>query len=162
MSLRLHPLRHMTESTSSTDAAVQILKDEGNRLFKEGQVKQAIKKYKEGISLHESPALYTNRAACYVKLDRFRDAIRDCDTALAIDGLWARAYIRKAECHLHLKEPDDAVDTLTQGLEASPSNKEMKSLLRAARAESLQMDRRARSDVSLFVLSIFLLCRKVQ
>ncbi len=118
-----------------------VLKEEGNKLFKSANYREAIKKYKQAISTQPSAALYTNRATCYVKLNRLRDAIEDCDKALQLDKSWIRAYIRKAETHLRLKEPEQATIALSQGLVWHPTSKEMKELLCKATGEAFEASR---------------------
>jgi TPR repeat protein len=106
----------------------EALKEEGTKLFKDGDYKGARKKYKQAILMQPSAALYTNRAACYIGLNRLRDAIDDCEKALELDRTWSRAYVRKAETHLRLKEPEQASFTLTEGLKftSASENKEMR------------------------------------
>lgn len=117
---------------------MEALRSDGNKLFKDGNFTGAIKKYKEAILLRPSAALFTNRAACHVMLNRLRDAIEDCDRALALDKSWIRAYIRKAETQLRLKEPHAAVITLTKGLTLIPDNEEMRNLLCKVNADIFQ------------------------
>ncbi len=116
----------------------ETLKADGNKLFKEGQFKKALKKYKDAITLEPSAALHTNVAACFMKLNRLRDAVENCDNALALDSHWVRAYVRKAELHLQLKEPDEAVSILTKGSDLLPDNDEIRALLVKAREESYE------------------------
>jgi tetratricopeptide (TPR) repeat protein len=122
---------------STTDKA-DALKAEGNALFKAENYKEAIKKYKEAIGVAPSAALYTNRAQCYVRMNRFRDALMDCDNALTLDRTWARAYIRKAECHMKLKEYEQAIETLAGGIGVLPGDKDMPGLLAEARIKEAQ------------------------
>jgi tetratricopeptide (TPR) repeat protein len=129
----------MADSSAST--AAETLKAEGNQLFKDGQFKQAIRKYREAILLSPSAALHTNRAACYIKLNKLRDAIEDCKEAIELDKTWARAYVRKAEAHLQLEEHMLAVVTLRQGLKVIPSSEEMKNLMAKAKMAELQNER---------------------
>jgi tetratricopeptide (TPR) repeat protein len=132
----------MSDSPSSAEA----LKDDGNKLFKDANYRGAIKKYKEAISLQPLAALYTNRAACYVKLNKFRDAIQDCETAIALDKGWARAYMRKAEAHLQLNEPGAAVAILQAGLKQLPDNKDLEIALQKAHVENFDRIKRAQAS----------------
>merc|ERR1712013_920788 len=40
--------------------------------------------------------IYSNRAACYTKLNAFDLTIKDCDSSIALDPNFVKAYLRKA------------------------------------------------------------------
>lgn len=99
--------------------------------MKKGEHKKAIEKYSE--SLKHNPAevtTYTNRwvstpvwtpqpvlvcthsccvcvctcrALCYLSVNQYRDAVRDCDEALMIDGCNIKALYRRAQAHREMK-----------------------------------------------------------
>jgi len=43
------------------------------------------------------------RALCYLSVKQYRDAIRDCDEALMMDGGNVKALYRRAQAHKELK-----------------------------------------------------------
>ena len=51
-----------------------------------------------------------NRAACWLKLERYEDAARDCDEAIAIDGTYAKAYARRARAREALGDEEGALE----------------------------------------------------
>ena len=59
-----------------------VEKDKGNEAFKAGDFKEALIYYDRSISLQRSAAVYNNRAITYIKMERFEDAILDCETVL--------------------------------------------------------------------------------
>lgn len=59
------------------------LKEEGNKLFSASKYNEAIEKYSMAISLKDLPdndqlVLFKNRAACFLKLEKFSEAVVDC------------------------------------------------------------------------------------
>mgnify|MGYP003729947825 CR=1 FL=1 len=44
----------------------------------------------------KEPALYCNRAAAYNNMNKFKEAIEDCNQALALNSSYAKAYVRRA------------------------------------------------------------------
>lgn len=43
----------------------------------------------------KEPALYCNRAAAYNNLNKFNEAIQDCNSAISLNGSYAKAYVRR-------------------------------------------------------------------
>ena len=58
-------------------------KNKGNEAFKAGDFNEALVYYNRSILLQQSPVLFNNRAITYIKLERFEDAIKDCNKVLA-------------------------------------------------------------------------------
>lgn len=65
-------------SVADRKAAALKLKEEGNKLFVAADYEQAKQRYGEAIALDPSvPALWSNRAACELKLEQHGLAIED-------------------------------------------------------------------------------------
>ena len=66
------------------DEAKQI-KEQGNQLFKEGRYEDALTCYTKALNLDtsgvgERNVYLKNRAACYLKLEKYIHAVDDCTT----------------------------------------------------------------------------------
>lgn len=77
---RFHSYVHLsTFPVSSQDPAA--LKEEGNALFKAGDLSGAVCCYTKALNLSdsqsESAVLYRNRSACYLKLEEYSEAKAD-------------------------------------------------------------------------------------
>lgn len=53
---------------------------------------------------------------------QYKEAVTDCDKAIAIDIKCAKAYFRKATALRSLGKLDGAIDALTTGLQYDPNN----------------------------------------
>jgi len=61
-------------------------REEGNRLFKEGDFAGAVKSYTESIKRDPSDARgYNNRALAYTKLVALPEALKDAEEAIRVD-----------------------------------------------------------------------------
>ena len=59
------------------------LKEEGNKFFGESKYPEAIERYSKAISIKDLPekeklVLFKNRAACFLKIEKFSEASVDC------------------------------------------------------------------------------------
>lgn len=87
---------------------------QGKEYFTKGDWPNAVKAYTEMIKRSPDDARgYSNRAAALAKLMSFPEAIADCDQAIAKDGNFVRAYIRKASAQIAVKEYASAIETLS-------------------------------------------------
>jgi stress-induced-phosphoprotein 1 len=79
----------------------ELLKSEGNDLFKEAQFDQAIEKYTKAIECLKDPngkvavACYNNRAACYQQQSNYQGVIEDTSRVLEIDENNEKALLRR-------------------------------------------------------------------
>ncbi|KAM8871094.1 sperm-associated antigen 1-like isoform 2-T2 [Spinachia spinachia] len=81
------------------------LKQEGNDFVKKGQYQEALGKYSESLQLKpEECSIYTNRALCYLKLERFAEAKEDCDAALRVEPNNKKAFYRRALANKGLED----------------------------------------------------------
>ncbi|EQC32656.1 hypothetical protein SDRG_09632 [Saprolegnia diclina VS20] len=70
-----------------------MMKDRGNACYKKQKFSAAIDCYTEAICLCSTvAAFYTNRALCYLQLERYPQAQDDCTRATQLDSANAKAY----------------------------------------------------------------------
>lgn len=81
----------------------ELKKENGNQLFKIKQYKSALPLYTEAIELcPETAAYYGNRAACYIMLNRYHEALDDSRKSVQLDPTFVRGYIRILKCSIAL------------------------------------------------------------
>lgn len=99
----------------------------GNELFKGGNFPGALKEYDEGIKRDPSSiAIYSNRCATYIKLMVLDQALKDSEKCIELDPKFAKAYLRKGNCHHLMKEYHKAMKVYDEGLKIEPDNAELK------------------------------------
>eukprot|EP00741_Cyanophora_paradoxa_P021213 tig00000237_g20474.t1 len=79
----------------------------------------AAKLYGEYLKSGPSASALCNRAECYIQLDLLRQAVRDCEAALAIDVNCLQAYYRKGLALHRMGKLDDARGVWLQGSRAT-------------------------------------------
>merc|ERR1711997_59211 len=83
----------------------------GNDFFKKGDWAAAVKHYTEALKRNPKDAkIYSNRAACYTKLNAFDLVIKDCDASIALDPSFVKAYLRKANVLKAMGQTQKAMD----------------------------------------------------
>ncbi|XP_037887534.1 RNA polymerase II-associated protein 3 [Glossina fuscipes] len=103
------------------------IKDKGNKHVKLGEYQLAIEAYTKAINLYPMDAIFfTNRALCYLKLERYDECIEDCDHAIGLDNLAVKAYYRRMSAHESLGNNMDALKDCTSLLTIDPKNGEAK------------------------------------
>ena len=87
----------------------QGLREQGNVLFQQKRYREAAEAYGKAIHLEpQSDALYCNRAAAYLMMSRFTDALSDAQKAIDIDPAHVKAHWRAAKACLYLGHTDQA------------------------------------------------------
>ncbi|KAG7474950.1 sperm-associated antigen 1 [Solea senegalensis] len=124
------------------------LKQEGNEFVKKGQHQEAVGKYSECLKLKpEDCAIYTNRALCYLKLEKFTEAKLDCDAALKLEPTNKKAFYRRALAFKGLKDylacSTDLQEVLQQDPNVQEAEKELEEVTVLLR-ESLANDSRGK------------------
>jgi len=99
----------------------------GNDCFKKGEWANAVKFYTEAIKRNPSDAkIYSNRAACYTKLNAFDLTIKDCDTSISMDPNFVKAYLRKANVLKAMGQVKNAMEVYSKAMELDPNSDEAK------------------------------------
>jgi len=115
-------------------------KTEGNDLFKSGKTEAAIEKYSEALQIDPSnkgtnSKLLQNRALCYNKLKKYKDAISDCEQALKLDPSYIKARKTKAKAMGEDGNWEEAVRELKDIAESNPSEPNIAKDVRNAELE---------------------------
>ncbi|KAK3261357.1 DNA binding protein, partial [Cymbomonas tetramitiformis] len=101
-------------------------KNKGNELFRDGKFADAVKHYSEAIKRNpKDHKVYSNRAACYMKLAAFNEALKDANQCIAIDPTFPKGYTRKGAVQFFMKEYDKAMETYQEGLKHDANNEEL-------------------------------------
>ncbi|KAJ7986147.1 hypothetical protein DPEC_G00347770 [Dallia pectoralis] len=107
------------------------LKDKGDRLFATGNYLSAINAYSLAIKINrEIPALYSNRAACHLKLRNLHKAVEDSSQALDLltppvtgnAGARARAHVRRGTAFCELELYTEGLQDYQAALKIDPQN----------------------------------------
>lgn len=149
------PAVEVTESDAESEPVALELKAAGNDQFKRGEYAAAAASYTAALAAlgngggpdgaSHRRALLSNRAACYLALDRPGDAVSDCDAVLEGDGGHLKALWRRAQAHEQLggEHLDDAMKDYTRLLHMDASNKKATEGARRVR-EQLQVQQSAK------------------
>lgn len=94
------------------------LRAQGNGFFKSGNMKEAIAAYSVGLASWDDGLIYSNRAECYLKLEKFTEAKMDAKKALGLAGEAGsrKASWRLGKACLALGELDQASEAAAEGL----------------------------------------------
>lgn len=87
------------------------LKEQGNKRFAKGDYAGAEGLYSQAIIADpKDPRLYTNRAMARVKLQRWDDAVADCQACLALSPDNMKALFQMAQAQVELRDFDGALE----------------------------------------------------
>ncbi|XP_064652393.1 sperm-associated antigen 1-like isoform X2 [Lineus longissimus] len=106
------------------------VKNEGAAFVQKQEFKKAIDAYTTCIELFPDRAVsYTNRALCYLRLDKAVDALNDCSEALKLEPTNVKAYFRRAQAKKMLKlykvSMEDLLNLLKIDNKNTPARKEL-------------------------------------
>lgn len=106
----------------------QNYKEQGNEAFKNNDMDLAIKLYTKAINLspqetRELAIYYKNRAAAYLKQEKFEEALSDCDKSLKIVPSDPKALFRRSQALENLQRYEEAYRDARQILNDDPNNK---------------------------------------
>ncbi|KAL7134443.1 hypothetical protein ABFS83_11G027900 [Erythranthe nasuta] len=118
------------EANEKAIARANDAKLEGNSLFKDGLYEEALSKYEFAIQTVPNDPLsselqsicHANRAACYSKLGKYEETVKECTKALELNPTYLKALLRRAEAREKLEQYDESIADLTKIVELDPSN----------------------------------------
>lgn len=96
-------------------------KEKGNVEFRDGNYEKAVVHYSEGLQMKKDcAALWTNRAQAFIKLEKFSEALSDCDWAIKVFENCLKAYIHRGRAYLGLYDFDQAEEAFKRALMIEP------------------------------------------
>ncbi|CAH8598638.1 unnamed protein product [Schistosoma haematobium] len=140
--LRLHPDHIETQKVYKRAKNLLKYKEEGNTFIHDHKYSQALEAYTKALEVDPShdminAKLYCNRACALFYLDRFDEALNDCDNAISLEPNYLKARIRRARCYSSLEEYEKAVEEWTAVVKLDGSQENKKSLQTAKSALSV-------------------------
>ncbi|GJY86632.1 peptidyl-prolyl cis-trans isomerase CYP40 [Tanacetum coccineum] len=151
--------------------AVDSIRASGNEAFKKQDHKMALRKYKkavryldvcwekegiddgQSISMGKKKALiFTNSAACKLKLGDAKGALIDIEFALRDGDNNAKAWFRQGQAHMALNEVDAAIESFKKAKELEPNDVGIKRELKVAMkkvADRLDKEKKAYAKIFL-------------
>lgn len=114
------------------DEAVDY-KEQGNTAFKGGDWTAAIEAYSKAIKCGEQhkqlATFYKNRAAAYLKLEKYDKVVKDCDKALELEPNEPKALFRRAQAKDQLGRFEEAYRDAVSVWNTDKSDKSVKSFV---------------------------------
>lgn len=113
----------LIEDVKKTAELAEQSKNEGNTFYKGGEYRKSLELYSKAIELcPNTAAYYGNRAAAYMMIKKFKEAIEDSRAAIAIDPNFVKGFIREGKSLLALGDYKSAIRSFQKVKELDPAN----------------------------------------
>ncbi|KAK3286673.1 hypothetical protein CYMTET_5782 [Cymbomonas tetramitiformis] len=121
----------MTADKVQTES--QKERDLGNEAFKQADYTSAITHYKKALfhlpsgdgSMEFAAALHSNMSFSWLKLESYRSALADADSAVALRPSWVKAHARRGAALIGMGRYKEARESYLEGLRLDPGNVEL-------------------------------------
>ena len=111
-------------------ASAGELKEEGNKLFKEGKYKEACEKYTRALELDPTNhVLFSNRSLTFTKLNDYERALSDAIKCTELNPQWSKGFVRKTIALEGLGKYSDAMQSACKGFTLSGEGSVKKALV---------------------------------
>jgi len=113
------------------DGLAEEAKQRGNDLFRAQEYAKAVEQYEEAVKRAPKNAVFRNNlAAALCKIMDFSGAQRQIEVALELDPKYVKAWARKGDIEMYMKEYHKAMKSFEKGLDLEPDNPACKEGLR--------------------------------
>lgn len=149
--------------TKTTNLTACEWKEKGNDEFKKGNWSEALSCYTNALKLtnednFEKAVYYKNRAAAYLKQEKYDKTIKDCDEALKICPNDPKSLFRRCQALEALERFEEAYRDARTIVAADPSNKAIQPILAQLHEivqERYRQSSRVSAKVCLLTLCIY-------
>lgn len=118
------------------EALADTFKRKGNEFFVAGDYEGAAKLYELSLShWTQNPTVWSNRAACFLRLEKWDKALQDAQIARTLDPKYVKAWYREGRAAEGLKRWEDAATAFYQAAQLQPENEEFIRLTKEAIVE---------------------------
>merc|ERR1712048_366991 len=105
------------------DTKAEEAKQQGNTHFRNKEWPQAVEAYEEAVKrAPKNATIRNNLAASLCKIMDFNGAKREIDVALELDPKYVKAWTRKGDIEVLMKENHKAMESYKNGLKFEPDN----------------------------------------
>eukprot|EP01083_Nonionella_stella_P063670 165450_1 len=155
MNLKTKQIERVPTDKKEEISECDRLRSKGNELYKDKRFSDAIDVYSQAIrcvASHDSDRwmskvpCYLNRAQCNLCLERWGDAISDCDLVLEKDPANIKALFRKSRAYFGRKQFKLAAEGFQQVISIEESNAPARQMLQ----KSTQMERKSQTAFKQF------------
>lgn len=109
------------------------LKEQGNESFKNGDYNNAISLYTQAIKLDSSDTdlavFLKNRAAAYLKVEKYEEALEDCNKSMSILTVDPKTLFRRLQAFEKLERYEEAYRDARELLKIDPTNTAIQPIL---------------------------------
>lgn len=117
------------------DTKAEEAKQRGNDFFRAKQFADAVREYEEAVKrAPKNAAIRNNLAAALCKIMDFNGAKREIEVAVDLDPTYVKAYARKGDIEVMMKENHKAMESYRKGLALDATNAACKEGLRKVNA----------------------------
>jgi tetratricopeptide (TPR) repeat protein len=113
---------------SGPEATAEALREEGNRLYRDGRFEQAATCYHNALALSPPSGhiIRCNLSTTYIQLGRLDEALEEAQIAVQARPDWAKSWLRKAQALQRLGRPGHAERAVKEGLMHCPDDEGLK------------------------------------
>ncbi|CAL1540162.1 unnamed protein product [Lymnaea stagnalis] len=109
------------------------LREKGNEAFKVGKYEEALSYYTQALSEAplkdlEKAVVYKNRAACFLKMEKYQEAANDATQSLDLAPNDPKALFRRCQAYEHLGKIEEAYKDSVLLIKVDPQNKAVRPL----------------------------------
>ncbi|EDW43548.1 tetratricopeptide repeat protein 12 [Drosophila sechellia] len=110
------------EARAKAEYEAELQRSQGNEAFRSQKYEKAILHYDKAIiKVKDSAITYCNRALCYIKLQNYKRALKDCQYVLEkLQETNLRAWLYQAHAHKGLKQDDKFEESVAKAREHNP------------------------------------------
>lgn len=102
-------------------------KNKGNEALQKKDFKTAAEFYTMGLAIEpQNEVLLSNRAAAYLALQKYTEALSDAEKAVQAKPDWSKGYLRKGQALHALQQLDKANEALEKATQLEPENAQIK------------------------------------
>ena len=122
------------EQKNQAHSASNLKKLAATKAYVKGNFEQAINLLTEAIELNpENHVLYSNRAAAYMAITDWENAIEDTDKCIELNDEFTKGFYRKGLCLVELERFEEAEVALREAYDLDPENQEIVDQLKLVR-----------------------------
>lgn len=122
-------------------------KSQGNACLQAGQLQEAVELYTKAIALDPSNEVYfSNRAAAYAGMERWREALDDSYEVVTLKPNWVKGWVRRGAAFTGLGQHEEARKAYLKATQLEPGNTQLVEKMEAAEAAVKQHKERRWED----------------